>query len=238
MELIIKKIIGQTVYPFTFTGNTLHEVVMESQKLSFADVHECGICGSNDLYLSAHVAEGFKYTEIRCNKCRAELTFGVRKDNPEVSYLRRDEKTGSLAWKKFQSETPAPAGPQSAPPVQDPPKQQSEPRQPAQNQPKSNDTSKAAASPKTNNTAKPHRNTKPMADEKPSGKALNYAMKIAAVGTDAALKDLGLLIKQDAVINKSETDIKYLQTEYLKKFHAINNPQAVAEQREYTRLPA
>jgi len=235
MELIIKKIIGQTVYPFTVSGKNLHECVMESQKLSFPHILECGICGSDDLYLSAHVAEGYKYTEVRCNKCRAELTFGLRKDDPDVSFFRKND-DGSLAWKKFD---PKPAETGTAPAPQVPPQNtQAATKQPAQNQPKAGNTEKAAASPKTNNTAKPHRNTKPLADAKPSGKAINYAMKIAAVGTDAALKDLGSLIKQDAVINKSETDIKYLQTEYLKKFHAINNPQAVAEQREHTQLQA
>lgn len=222
MELIIKKTIGKTVYPFTFTGSTLHEVVMESQKLSFPDVHTCGICGKDDLYLSAHVAEGYKYTEIRCNDCRAELTFGVRKDNPEVSYLRRDEKSGKYAWKKFQPETtasPAPAGPNTAPPVQEPPKQQAQPKH--QTQPKHQ-----AASPKLNNTAKTYRNTKQPADVKPSGKAINFATKLSTATTNEQLKALYAVIERDSVLKQSETDLKYLQTEYLRRYYLLRNPQA------------
>ena len=222
MELIIKKTIGKTVYPFTFTGNTLHEVVMESQKLSFADVHECGICGKDDLYLSAHVAEGYKYTEIRCNDCRAELTFGVRKDNPEVSYLRRDEK-GNYAWKQFQPETTAttaPAGPNTAPPVQDPPKQQAEPNH--QPQPKHQ-----AASPKSNNTAKTYRNTKPPADVKPSGKAINFATKLSTAENEDKLNELAAIIKNDSDFMNNETDRRYLQTEYIRRYYALQNAPAL-----------
>lgn len=222
MELIIKKTIGKTVYPFTFTGSTLHEVVMESQKLSFPDVHTCGICGKDDLYLSAHVAEGFKYTEIRCNDCRAELTFGVRKDNPEVSYLRRDEK-GNYAWKQFQPETtasPAPAGPNTAPPVQEPPKQQAEPKH--QSQPKHQ-----AASPKSNNTAKTYRNTKPPADVKPSGKAINFATKLSTAANEDKLNELAAIIKNDSDFMNNETDRRYLQTEYIRRYYALQNAPAL-----------
>ncbi len=228
MELIIKKTIGKTVYPFTFTGLTLHEVVMESQKLSFPDVHTCGICGKDDLYLSAHVAEGYKYTEIRCNNCRAELTFGVRKDNPEVSYLRRDEK-GNYAWKQFQPETtasPAPAGPNTAPPVQEPRKQQAEPKQ--QTQPKHQNPPKhQAASPKSNNTAKTYRNTKQPADVKPSGKAINFATKLSTAENEDKLNEIASVIKSDSDFKNNETDLTYLKAEYRRRYHVLQNAPAV-----------
>ena len=222
MELIIKKIIGQTVYPFTVSGKNLHECVMESQKLSFPHILECGICASDDLYLSAHVAEGYKYTEVRCNKCRAELTFGLRKDDPDVSFFRKND-DGSLAWKKFD---PKPAETGTAPAPQVPPQNtQPETKQPAQNQPKAGNIEKAAASPKTNNTAKPHRNTKPLADAKPSGKAINFATKLSTAKDNEHLKALYAIIEHDSVLKQSETDLKYLQTEYLRRYHLLKNPQ-------------
>ena len=103
MQLIIKKTIGKNVYPFTFEGKNLHEVVMESKKLSFYDVPKCGLCQSDNLVLSAHVAQGkFKYTEIRCLDCKGQLTFGQTQEDPDVFYLRKDKNTGKYAWDKFE----------------------------------------------------------------------------------------------------------------------------------------
>lgn len=103
MQLIIKKTIGKTVYPFSFEGDNLHDVVMQSQKLSFGNVYKCGICGGEHLALSAHVAQGYKYTEVRCldPKCRASLTFGQRREDSDIFFYRRkDDK--SLDWKPFE----------------------------------------------------------------------------------------------------------------------------------------
>ena len=103
MEMIIKKQIGKTAYTFVVEGKNLHEVVMESKKLSFYDVYKCGLCGDENLSLSAHVAKGkFKYTEIRCNKCKASLTFGQTQEDPDTFYLRRVD--GQYDWKAFEKE--------------------------------------------------------------------------------------------------------------------------------------
>ena len=101
MQLIIKKQIGKNTYPFTFEGKNLHEVVMESKKLSFYDIPKCGLCGSDNLVLSAHVAQGkFKYTEIRCVDCRGQLTFGQTQEDPDTFYLRKND--GKYDWQVFE----------------------------------------------------------------------------------------------------------------------------------------
>ena len=88
----IEKQVGKTKQRFAVEGKNLHEVVMESKKLSFDDIHNCGLCGSDELELSAHVTDdGFNYTYIRCKKCRATLNFGQQKKNTEIFYLKTVE---------------------------------------------------------------------------------------------------------------------------------------------------
>jgi len=101
MKLTIPKKIGRNTYNFEVEGKNLHEVVMESEKLSFRGVDKCGLCGSDILYLSAYVTKekGFKYTKVNCGKCRASVTFGQRSDAPDTFYLRRNEK--GLDWQEF-----------------------------------------------------------------------------------------------------------------------------------------
>ena len=53
MEMFIKKEIGKNTYTFVVEGKNLHEMVMESQKLSFGNVKTCGCCGKNNLILNA-----------------------------------------------------------------------------------------------------------------------------------------------------------------------------------------
>jgi hypothetical protein len=99
----LKKKIGKEIHTFMVEGKNLHEVVMESKKLSFNDIDKCGICSSEDLELSAHVTEGdgFDYTYIRCKNCRATLNFGQQKKNDDIYYLRTTEITsGQFAGKK------------------------------------------------------------------------------------------------------------------------------------------
>ena len=108
MKFTIKKQIGSQVYPFTFEGETLHECVMESQKLSFYNVPKCE-CGSTNLYLGARIAKSgdkkFKYTFVKCNnhECRAELTFGEKADGSGTVYLRKNDDK-SLAWKSMDKD--------------------------------------------------------------------------------------------------------------------------------------
>jgi len=209
MELTIEKRIGKTVYPFTFTGENLHEVIMESQKLSFPDVDKCGLCGSDDLYLSAHVAQNkHKYTEIRCNnpKCRAELTLGRRQDDPNTMYLRKDE-SGKPIWKAFN---------------------------PANDDENTNDTyvNNTAANNQKQQSAKPPavKQPAPQAPEphtaqnnnkpKYSGKALNYATKISTARDRNALKDICGKIKTMTDLNPADLD--YLRSECTRKTKLFN----------------
>ena len=105
LTYFVKKRIGKDIHQFMVEGKDLHEVVMESKKLSFGDVEKCGLCGSDDLELSAHVTEGdgFDYTYIRCRTCRATLNFGQQKKKDDVYYLRTVDITqgqfkGQKAW--------------------------------------------------------------------------------------------------------------------------------------------
>lgn len=103
MELILKKTVGKNSYNFVVQGNNLHELLMESQKLSFNDIYKCGCCESDSLILSAHVAQGYKYTEVKCLKCKATLTFGCKKDDPNTFYYRRNDNK-ELEWKPFKKD--------------------------------------------------------------------------------------------------------------------------------------
>lgn len=112
----ITKVIGKEKHVFQVESTDFYEVVMESQNLSFPDVTHCGLCGSDDLKLGAHLAQQkHKYVHITCNKCRASLNFGKKQENPNVFYLRikKDAKgnnikaaDGKMAfdWKQFPSE--------------------------------------------------------------------------------------------------------------------------------------
>lgn len=107
MEMTIRKQIGKNAYTFIVSGKNLHEVIMESQKLSFEDVDKCGCCESNDLYLNARVAgeKKFEYTEIKCAKCKSQVVFGQTMENSNVFYLRKikeGDKKGQLDWKCYE----------------------------------------------------------------------------------------------------------------------------------------
>jgi len=107
MKLTVSKKIGRRSYHFQVEGGNLHEVVKESNKLSFPDVHRCGICGSDNLELGARKAKDkFEYTFVKCrgehsNPCGAELTFGQQMEDKNVFYLRKNDK-GSYDWKKME----------------------------------------------------------------------------------------------------------------------------------------
>ena len=116
-KMKIEKKVGKRTYEFTVEGENLHEAVMESKKLSFYDVHECGCCGSDNLVLDAHVAQDtYSYTTIKCNKCKASVNFGQQKKSPDVFYIRtRDNGQGGKEadWKKAPTpEGQAPQAPQ------------------------------------------------------------------------------------------------------------------------------
>lgn len=99
MKMNFTKQIGKQKYNFQVEGKNLFELLQEAQKLSFGDVKECGCCGSDDLELESHVAQGFKYTSVRCKKCKATLTFGQKREDADTYYLRRKEDK-SYDWKK------------------------------------------------------------------------------------------------------------------------------------------
>ena len=109
MEMFIKKEIGKNTYTFVVEGKNLHEMVMESQKLSFGNVKTCGCCGKNNLILNARKAKDkFKYTEVKCLDCKASLVFGTPQEETDTSYLRKNDKK-EYDWKPYTPESTAPA---------------------------------------------------------------------------------------------------------------------------------
>ena len=105
ITMYFKKKVGKDYVSFSAEGENLHEAVMASKKLSFEDIETCGICGSNNLELSAHVTpdEGHEYTYVRCKACRATLNFGQQKKDDTIFYFRTVEKDGQkfYDWKAF-----------------------------------------------------------------------------------------------------------------------------------------
>jgi len=111
MELTIIKKIGKTEYPFTVSGDNLHEVLMNAEKLSFGNVPRCGKCDSDFLFLSAYVTKEkkFKYVKISCGKCRASVTFGQKMEEPDIYYLRKND-NGDLDWQEYDGDKPTKSG--------------------------------------------------------------------------------------------------------------------------------
>lgn len=199
MEQIIKKIIGSTVHTFVVSGENFYDVVTESQKLSFPDIECCGKCGSKDLTLGSHLGkdekgnEVYKYVDIKCGNCRASLTFGQPKKDPNTFYLRKDDKN-NYAWKEFQTESAQQTTQSAKPPVSN-----------------NNKDGKHTAPAK-----------QPDKKGKPSGKALNYAMKITSAKDMKALDEICGKVK-DANDFTTE-DIVYLRNECLRKRQLLQSP--------------
>ena len=104
LELTVTKQIGKRQFQFKVQGATFHETVTEYDRLSFADVPACGICGSDNLDLSARVAQDkFKYTSVRCLDCSADVTFGKRQDDDQTVFLRKNTK-GEPDWQEWKKE--------------------------------------------------------------------------------------------------------------------------------------
>jgi hypothetical protein len=100
MQISTIKKIGKTNYTFTGAGNNVYEAITELGKASFGNIEKCGICESDNLVLASHTAKGFTYTEIKCLKCKGSLTLGQRKENKDVSFLRRGD-DGKYDWKAY-----------------------------------------------------------------------------------------------------------------------------------------
>lgn len=106
LQMMISKRLGRRQFHFTVSGNNLHEVVTEYEKLSFPDVEKCGRCGSNNLDLTARKSQGkFAYTTLRCLDCRGSVDFGKRQEDDTIYYLRKND-DGTLAWKPFEPSQP------------------------------------------------------------------------------------------------------------------------------------
>jgi len=100
MKMEITKKLGNKDFKFTFEGRNLHECVIEAEKLSFYNIPKCGKCESELLELKAYkTKEGYEYTKIVCNKCKASITFGQKRDDSDVFFMRKNSE-GKLDWKE------------------------------------------------------------------------------------------------------------------------------------------
>jgi hypothetical protein len=119
MQLFIKKTVGNQQYNFVVEGENLEQLLLEQNKLSFEDVHHCGICNSKNLFLNGRVAKTLKdstkptkgfdeytYSEIKCRDCKSSVVFGKTKENINVFFLRKREENGSrvLDWQEFKQD--------------------------------------------------------------------------------------------------------------------------------------
>jgi len=110
MQKTIKKKIGRETHTFIVEGDTLFDVMQEAGKLSFYDVHKCGICGGDHLTLGSHHAQNkYKYVTIKCKDCKASVNFGSQTENPDIFYIKMREEEGKdgktkkvIDWNKFE----------------------------------------------------------------------------------------------------------------------------------------
>ena len=95
--------IGRTRNTFAFEGATMWDAVRESDKHMFSEIPKCGKCGGDNLDLRAYFPqEEYKYLKVVCRDCKASLTFGSPKKNPEVYYPRRDKEDSSFQWESYE----------------------------------------------------------------------------------------------------------------------------------------
>ena len=105
MQYFIKKKIGKETHTWTVEGDNAYECQMEAQKLSFYDVHICGLCKSDNIHLMARLAQNkYKYLEIRCFDCKGSLTLGNKMEDPNVYYLRKNKDTKNYDWQSANIE--------------------------------------------------------------------------------------------------------------------------------------
>ena len=102
MQKLVSVKVGQTRHTFAFEGATMWDCTREANKHMFTDIPQCGGCGSSDLDLRAYFPqEEYKYLKVICLDCKASLTFGSPKKNPEVYYPRRNEDS-SFKWEAYR----------------------------------------------------------------------------------------------------------------------------------------
>lgn len=213
MEQIIKKKIGDTVHTFVVTGEDLFDVVTESQKLSFPDVDKCGCCSSTDLTLGTHLGTddknkpAYKYVDIKCNSCKASLTFGRRKDNPDTFYLRKNDKNEN-DWKAFKTDSPA--------------ETRSTETKLKELNPQSGGSQKHQTKPVDNKPAANQGNQ--VNQVKPSGKAVNFGIKISGSKDRKSLDEICNRVK--TMTDFSEIDLDYLRKECARKSNLLTQASA------------
>jgi hypothetical protein len=94
--MISKKIlwqVGRTVHEFIVEGENLFDVLQEARKIPNQAVIKCGICDKDRLSLFSLIAgdEAYEYVKIKCFDCKATLTLGRPKKEPNTFYIRRKE---------------------------------------------------------------------------------------------------------------------------------------------------
>jgi hypothetical protein len=67
---------------------------MKEKELSFPnEIPSCGLCGSDNLELGAHITakKKFAYCTIRCKNCRGAINMGQQTENKNIFYLKMVE---------------------------------------------------------------------------------------------------------------------------------------------------
>ena len=94
--MMCSKQIGKHKMTFVAEGENLWEMQMQMERLSFPDIYECGLCKSDRLHLKAYKAqEKYKYVKVTCGACRGSVTFGQKQEDPNVMYLRKNDRRRS-----------------------------------------------------------------------------------------------------------------------------------------------
>jgi len=105
------KQIGKQNIVFEVEGKDFFDCQMQIQKLSFSSIKKCGVCEGEHLHLYAYKAKdekgnfAYEYIKICCSNpdCKASLTFGQKKADPETYYPRRNEDR-SLKWEQYNKD--------------------------------------------------------------------------------------------------------------------------------------
>jgi hypothetical protein len=96
--------------------------IAELQEIFESDT-ECGCCHSTELHYSARVVEDYRFYELECVACGAQMQFGQRKKGGGLFPKRRDDDGKPMAnrgWFKFQPKSESEPVPPVAKPAAGP----------------------------------------------------------------------------------------------------------------------
>lgn len=101
--LKVQWVMGKTI--LEATGETSKEVFESLAGAAEIFGHsQCGACGSNDIAPVTRTNSGYKFYQLKCGQCAAELNFGQRREDGDL-YPRRKDGDGNYiennGWAKW-----------------------------------------------------------------------------------------------------------------------------------------